>query len=38
VQSGPYREDGMHCHTVVHEDHAMMIRFDIGTIPPDTAV
>lgn len=28
----------MHCHNVVHEDHAMMIRFDVGTIPPDTAV
>jgi FtsP/CotA-like multicopper oxidase with cupredoxin domain len=28
----------MHCHNVVHEDHAMMIRFDIGKIPPDTAV
>jgi FtsP/CotA-like multicopper oxidase with cupredoxin domain len=27
-----------HCHNVVHEDHAMMFRFDIGTIPPDTAV
>ena len=24
----------MHCHNVVHEDHAMMIRFDIGTTPP----
>ena len=23
----------MHCHNVVHEDHAMMIRFDIGTTP-----
>jgi FtsP/CotA-like multicopper oxidase with cupredoxin domain len=23
----------MHCHNVVHEDHAMMIRFDIGTPP-----
>jgi hypothetical protein len=20
----------MHCHNVVHEDHAMMVRFDIG--------
>src|SRR6185437_2229607 len=26
----------MHCHNVVHEDHAMMIRFDAGTIPPGT--
>jgi FtsP/CotA-like multicopper oxidase with cupredoxin domain len=24
----------MHCHNVVHEDHAMMIRFDIGKTPP----
>ena len=24
----------MHCHNVVHEDHAMMFRFDIGTTPP----
>jgi FtsP/CotA-like multicopper oxidase with cupredoxin domain len=23
----------MHCHNVVHEDHAMMIRFDVGTTP-----
>ena len=23
----------MHCHNVVHEDHAMMVRFDIGTTP-----
>jgi FtsP/CotA-like multicopper oxidase with cupredoxin domain len=23
----------MHCHNVVHEDHAMMIRWDIGTPP-----
>jgi FtsP/CotA-like multicopper oxidase with cupredoxin domain len=21
----------MHCHNVIHEDHAMMLRFDIGT-------
>ena len=20
----------MHCHNTVHEDHAMMLRFDIG--------
>jgi FtsP/CotA-like multicopper oxidase with cupredoxin domain len=26
----------MHCHNVVHEDHAMMIRFDIGTTPQPT--
>jgi FtsP/CotA-like multicopper oxidase with cupredoxin domain len=26
----------MHCHNVVHEDHAMMIRYDIGKIPPPT--
>ena len=24
----------MHCHNVVHEDHAMMIRYDIGKPPP----
>ncbi len=23
----------MHCHNVVHEDHAMMIRWDVGTPP-----
>jgi FtsP/CotA-like multicopper oxidase with cupredoxin domain len=23
----------MHCHNVVHEDHAMMIRWDLGTTP-----
>ena len=23
----------MHCHNVVHEDHAMMVRIDVGTIP-----
>jgi len=23
----------MHCHNVVHEDHAMMVRIDIGKIP-----
>ena len=21
----------MHCHNVIHEDHAMMLRFDVGT-------
>jgi len=21
----------MHCHNVIHEDHAMMVRFDIAT-------
>jgi FtsP/CotA-like multicopper oxidase with cupredoxin domain len=20
----------MHCHNVIHEDHSMMLRFDIG--------
>jgi FtsP/CotA-like multicopper oxidase with cupredoxin domain len=20
----------MHCHNVIHEDHAMMLRFDVG--------
>jgi len=24
--TGPYV---MHCHNVVHEDHAMMVRFDL---------
>jgi hypothetical protein len=22
----------MHCHNVVHEDHAMMLRFDIDDV------
>jgi len=22
----------MHCHNTVHEDHAMMLRFDIGPV------
>jgi len=21
----------MHCHNVIHEDHAMMLRFDVAT-------
>jgi FtsP/CotA-like multicopper oxidase with cupredoxin domain len=26
----------MHCHNTVHEDHAMMIRFDVVPAPPTT--